>query len=179
MKKIAFLLTVFLCFCSFKKEPILSNFDTIEYYHLIEEDNNIIGKITPEKIRLYENSIQKNEKILNGSFLKLSNEKKYISELNSNKFIKKQFSDRDLTEFVKFFNTDVFLDYKTKACAPEYRDFLLLKKKDKTVGIVKICLQCQLHTIEARNQSNKKINSEGCIEMSQAYKIENLLKKYK
>ena len=77
MKKIALLLTLVLCFCSFKKEPILSNFDTIEYYHLVEEDNNINGKITLEKIKIFENNMQKNRKILDGSIVKLSNEKNY------------------------------------------------------------------------------------------------------
>ena len=178
MKKIALLLTVVLCFCSFKKEPILSNFDKIEYYHLVGEDNNINGKITPEKIRIYENNLKKNRKILNGSFIKLSNEKNYILEFNSEKFIKTQFSTADFTEFIKLFNSDVFFDYDTKACAPEYRDFLILKKNDKTVGIVQICLQCQMHTIEGRNQRNKKINFGGCIEMSQANKIEKKKKKY-
>ena len=178
MKKIAFLLTVVLSFCSFKKEPILSNFDKIEYYHLVEEDNNINGEITPEKIIIFENNLKKNGKILDGSFVKLSNEKNYILEFDSKKFIKKQFSTADISEFLKFFNTDVFLDYDTKACAPEYRDFLILKKNDKTVGIVQICLQCQMHTIEGRDQRNKKINFGGCIEMSQANKIETLLKKY-
>ncbi len=178
MKKIALLLTLVLCFCSFKKEPILSNFDTIEYYHLVEEDNNINGKITLEKIKIFENNMQKNRKILDGSIVKLSNEKNYILEFNSEKFIKTQFSAADFTEFVNIFNSDVFLDYDTKACAPEYRDFLILKKNDKTVGIVQICLQCQMHTIEGRDQKNKKINFGGCIEMSQAHKIETLLKKY-
>jgi hypothetical protein len=35
-----------------------------------------------------------------------------------------------------------------------------------------------MHTIEGRNQRNKKINFGGCIEMSQAGNIENILKKY-
>lgn len=178
MKKLFLLFVVGLCFCSFKKEPILSNFDTIEYYHLVEEENIINGKITPEKIRIYENNLNKNEKILDGSFAKLSNEKNYILEFDSKKFIKKQFSTADISEFLKIFNTDIFLDYDTKACAPEYRDFLILKKNDKTVGIVQICLQCQMHSIEGRNQRNKKINFAGCIEMTQADKVEILLKKY-
>jgi hypothetical protein len=71
MKQITLLLIVVLSFCSFKKEPILSNFDTIEYYHLVEEDNNINGKNTLEKIKIFENNIQKNNKILNGSLIKL------------------------------------------------------------------------------------------------------------
>ena len=66
MKKISLLLTVVLSFCSIKKEPILSNFDKIEYYHLVEEDNNINGEITPEKIRIFENNLKKNKKILDG-----------------------------------------------------------------------------------------------------------------
>ncbi len=62
MKKLFLLFVVVLCFCSFKKEPILSNFDTIEYYHLVEEGNNINGKITLEKIKIFENNMQKIEK---------------------------------------------------------------------------------------------------------------------
>jgi hypothetical protein len=62
MKKLFLLFVAVLCFCSFKKEPILSNFDTIEYYHLVEEDNNIAGKITLKKIKIFENNIQKKTK---------------------------------------------------------------------------------------------------------------------
>ena len=29
-----------------------------------------------------------------------------------------------------------------KACAPEYRDFLVFRKNDKVSGIAKICLSC-------------------------------------
>lgn len=176
MKKLTIII-ILLSLISCKKEPILSNFDNVEYYHLVEEDNNFNGKITLEKIKIFENNINKNRKILDGAIVKLSNEKNYILEFNSEKFIKNQFSIVDFTEFVKIFNSDVFLDYDTKACAPEYRDFLILKKNDNTVGIVQICLQCQMHTIEGRNQ-RKKINFGGCIEMSQASKIETLLKKY-
>ena len=175
MKQIALLLTVVLCFCSVKKEPILSNFDSVEYYHLVEEDNNIIENNILEKIRIVENNIQKNRKILNGSFIKLSNEKNYILEINSKKFIKTQFSTANISEFLKIFNSNVFLNFDASACAPEYRDFLILKKRNTTVGIVQICLQCQMHTIEGRDKKNKKINFAGSIEGSE---LETLLKKY-
>ena len=39
-------------------------------------------------------------------------------------------------------------------------------------------VKCMLFFFEGRNQRNKKINFGGCIEMNQANKIENLLKKY-
>jgi hypothetical protein len=102
--------------------------------------------------------------------------KNYLLELESKKFIKTLFSSADISTFLRIFNKKVFLDFEMAACAPEYNDFLLLKKEKKTVGIVQICLRCHMHTIEGKTLKNQKVCFAGSIEGSE---LETLLKKYK
>jgi len=159
-----------LLFTSCKKEPLFSNFDTIEYYHLIIKEDSIIEKIRAK------NKDENLIKTINGSFIKKSNGANFISELNSDKFLKKQFSPSDVNNFKKIFNSDVFLDYDTSACAPIYRDFLILKKENSIVGIVQICLHCEMHCIEGNDTRKEKNNFCGSIAGAE---LATLLNKYK
>ena len=49
-------------------------------------------------------------------------------------------------------------------CLPIYRDFLILKKKNKTVGIFKICFECsQLNYIDASTNEERLMTDENSL----------------
>lgn len=51
-------------------------------------------------------------------------------------------------------------------CLPIYRDFLILKKKNKTVGIFKICFECsQLNYLEAFTNEERLMTDENSFEV--------------
>ena len=49
-------------------------------------------------------------------------------------------------------------------CLPIYRDFLILKKKNRTVGIFKICFECsQLNYIDASTNEERLMTDENSL----------------
>lgn len=58
------------------------------------------------------------------------NYKKMILSLKQQKEIESIFSEKDS------------LQTNGYACVPEYRDIFLFKKKEKTIGLAKICFKC-------------------------------------
>jgi len=163
MRKVIVLFVFVLCFTSCKKEPFFSNFDTIEYYQLAIEDT-IVERV------LIENKDSVLVKTIDGRLPKNLKDEIFFSEINSDRFIKREFASDDLHNFINLFNSNVFLNVNTTACVPIYRDFLILKEKNKTVGIINICIDCQMHNIKTKNN-----NFGGGIEGSE---LETLLKKY-
>ena len=163
MRKVILLFAFILFFTSCKKDPFFSNFDTIEYYQLAVEDT-IVERV------LIENKDSVLVKTINGTLPKNLKDEIFFSEVNSDRFIKRVFASDDLNNFINLFNYNVFLNFNTTACEPIYRDFLILKENNKIVGIINICLDCQMHNIKTKNN-----NFGGGIEGSE---LETLLKKY-
>ncbi|MBY0487501.1 MAG: hypothetical protein K2P85_09995 [Flavobacteriaceae bacterium] len=168
MRKFIILLLSVVCFTSCKKEPFFSNFDTIEHYQLAVKDNVV------ERI-LIENKDSVLVKTITGTLPEKLKDNVFFSEINSDNFVKNQFTSDDLNKFIKLFNSDVFLDYDAAACAPTYRDFLILKKGKAVVGIVKICVHCEMHCIIGIDKNKKTIGFCGSLEYSE---LKKLLKKY-
>lgn len=51
-------------------------------------------------------------------------------------------------------------------CLPIYRDFLILKKKNKTVGVFKICFECsQFNYIDVFINEERLITDENSLEL--------------
>ncbi|WP_298308682.1 hypothetical protein [Flavobacterium sp.] len=165
MRKVILLFAFILCFTSCKKDPFFSNFNTIEYYQLAVEDTAI------ERV-LIENKDSALVKTIEGTLPKSLKDEIFFSEINSDRFIKREFTSDDLNSFIDLFNSNVFLDYETAACAPNYRDFLILKRGKEVVGIVKICVRCEMHCINGIDQNK---NFCGSLEYSE---LKKLLKKY-
>ena len=163
MRNLWIQLVFVLMFSSCKQEPFFFNFNKIEHYHL------------KNKLLLdYEARDSLFGKILNDDYPISLNNKEFYNNLNQ-KFLVKTFSNSDVNAFKAIFNKRYFTDIYKTACVPDYRDILILKKENKTIGIVKICVRCQMHYILGQNQENKIFTKSGGIENSE---IETLLKKY-
>lgn len=169
MRKIILLILISIIVISCHKKPFFSNFDTIEYYS--QNENN---KILSEE-KLEEKSDLNYLKILNDDFPNKINDSIFYSELNTEKFIKNKMSKSEVNLFQQIFNNSTFTDTFLTACVPEYNDILILKKSDKIVGVVKICIGCKMYYLIGENEENKNIKKSGGIESSE---LESLLNKY-
>ena len=55
-------------------------------------------------------------------------------------------------------------------CLPIYRDFLILKKKNKTVGIFKICFECsQLNYLDAFTNEERLMTDENSLVLDKLF----------
>ena len=165
MKKIALLLMIILFLACSKKEMIFSNFDTIEHFHLIND--SLLDYKTRDSI---------SEKIMNNDFPLNLNDKSFYDKLTQNNFSKIKWSNIDVSFFKNNFIRDTFTNTYTTACIPDYRDILILKESNKIVGIVKICIGCQMHYIIGENKDKKQINNSGGIENLE---LEKFIEKHK
>ena len=86
------------------------------------------------------------------------------SEIDKSKFgeINKIFVEKTVNQIA---------DY---ACIAVYRDILIFKKQNKTVGIAKICFECFKKQIIGTNANTENFGQDGDYE-----KLEKILKKHK
>lgn len=83
----------------------------------------------------------------------------------SNLSIKQQNEIQDV-----FSEKDSLMDYGY-ACVAEYRDIFLFKKKEKTIGIAKICFKCSRFQI-----TGSKINASGFGLGKELKKLKNIIR---
>ena len=157
MKKIIILLFVII-FYSCSEKSIFTDFDSVQYYSIDENYNSQFLN------RLVEKSDLNYIKILEDDFPNKLNDSLFYTELNSEKFISNKISKSDIKEFL---NNSTFTSEYTTACIPKYRDILILKKSNKVIGIIKICLECQMYYLIGKDKESKDIVNSGGIEISE------------
>lgn len=104
------------------------------------------------------------QKVINEDYPLTLNDTLFYKKLSAEYFNEKSFSKKDVETFKEIFNSSTFTDIYTTACIPDYRDVLILKKSYKIVGIVKICLGCEMNYIIGKDQNNKTIKNSGGLE---------------
>ena len=72
---------------------------------------------------------------------------KFINELEKNGYIKRKIETDKLFSLKSIlrFEINPKLFGTVSACAPSYRDVIILKKDNKVSGIAKICFECEQH----------------------------------
>jgi hypothetical protein len=147
MNNIVLLLFVVL-FSSCTEEKFFLDFDEVDHYSMDKQYfDNFHNRLLQKEDVGYEETIY-------SDFPKVLNDSVFLTLINSNKFRKKIISEANIeklknTIFVK--NTSFFRE--AYACAPIYRDILILKNKNKIVGIAKICMECKKYYFVG-NQKN-------------------------
>lgn len=72
----------------------------------------------------------------------------YAYKLKEIGYQKKEFkniNNKELKEILRYKKIEG--DYTTQTCIPVYRDILVLKKEAKTIGVIKLCFQCEMSCI--------------------------------
>ncbi len=127
MKNLLFLIFIFNFSYSQKNKEKL-NFDSIDYYRLIEEENNISKEV---------------ETLLDGKTYNNFNDSYLENLLNKKEFVNFKLSLKD----VNYIKNKIFVDSKCDFesagnCISVYRDFLVLKEKARIILVAYVCLNC-------------------------------------
>jgi len=151
------------------------DFDQVDYYSIDISDRNI-SKI---EYRRKKNSFEY-KKISKKDALFLSilrnNYPETIEEDFPKKLIKYGFKKTDIdkkrySEINTIFSEKPCNDNLDSFCIPTFRDVFIFRKKDKIVGIAKLCYSCHLATIIGTEKSIK--NFGGCGDFSRLQEIMN------
>ena len=165
MKKNILLIIIAFAFFSCKKQPFFSNFDEVVYFRL--KDEILINHKTKDSI---------SKKVFFEDYPSELSDNLFYEKLKLNYYSNKSFSESDVANFKDIFNDKTFTDQYTTACIPEFRDILILKKDKKTVGIVKICIECEMNFIIGKNEKGLEISNSGGLKIVE---LEKLISKYK
>lgn len=175
IKKYSVIVLLFLvASCKSKEEKMFFDFDKVEYYSLNKDkESEIIENNGNGNKDLILNDI------LYSEFPKKLNDELFYKTINLNGFSKFEISQDDS----KYLREDIFKEgfslkmfESMKACAPEYRDILVFKKKNEISGIAKICLGCgQFYFIS----SKKEIQTKNFGTEEEYESLEELFKRYR
>lgn len=152
VKRYSIVLFLFLILsCKSKEERMFFDFDKIEYYSLNKSKEEEMGKNNSKSI---DNGVL--DKIFFDDYPDKINNDLFYKTINSDGFTKFTISQKD-AEYLK---SDIFLEKSSLkmlenvyACAPQYRDILVFKKKNQISGIAKICLSCrQFYLISSKKE---------------------------
>ena len=149
MRNLAFLLLIF-CLISCKDKQLqTAEFDELIHYKL---DTLAVDKIDINDI-------------LSGEAIQNISDTLIIDQFTEVGFVR---SEVDKSTYSKL-NQVLTSNQNTKdnsKCLPVYRDFLILKKKNKTVGIFKICFECsQLNYIDNFSNEERLMTDENSFEL--------------
>lgn len=141
IRKYSILLLLFVILsCKSKEEKKFFDFDSVEYYSLNKDKE---AKVNQD----FRNGIKDSvfENLFYYEYPKEMNDKVFYRTINTKGFSKFNLSQKD----VEYLKEDLLIEkfsfklFETsKACAPEYRDFLVFRRNNKISGIAKICLSC-------------------------------------
>lgn len=82
------------------------------------------------------------ESLFMGYFPDSIPKKDFEKTLISHNYKKSELSGKQQRDIEDIFSEKDSLQMSGYACVPEYRDIFIFKKKEKTVGIAKICFKC-------------------------------------
>jgi len=107
--------------------------------------------------------------ILSGEAIQNISDTLIIDQFTEFGFVRSEVDQSNYTKFNQVLTTNENTKDNSK-CLPVYRDFLILKKKNKIVGIFKICLECS-----QLNYLDTSINEERLMADKNSLVVERLL----
>ena len=150
------------------------DFDSVEYYSLNKNKEESVVDNNKKGIK---DSIFND--IFYGDYPNELNNSVFYKKINSDDFSKFELSNKDAEYLRNYIFIDKFslkMFEANRACAPEYRDILVFKKKNKISGIAKICLGCgQFYIIS----SKKEIQTEDFGTQKEYKSLKKLFESYK
>ncbi len=103
--------------------------------------------------------------ILSGEVIQNISDTLIIDQFTESGFVKSEVNESDYIKLHQVLTSNQNTKDNSK-CLPIYRDFLILKKKNKTVGIFKICFECsQLNYIDTFSNEERLITDENSFEL--------------
>ena len=101
--------------------------------------------------------------ILSGEAIKNISDTLIIDRFKKLGFMKSNIDKSNHSKINQIFTSNKNIIDNSK-CLPIYRDFLILKKKNKTVGIFKICFECsQLNYLDAFTNEERLMTNDNSL----------------
>ena len=164
MKKLVIILLL-LCISACSEKKFFFAFDEVEYYRL-KNDTLIKIENNSDSIAL---------KVYNKNFPDNLDNIKFVEILKQERFLKFILNKQDVLNLNNIFKKRFSFIQSDYSCIPNYRDILILKNKKSTIGIAKICIECEkFHFVG--NKDGIETQSFG--ENNEFEKLNKIFKKY-
>jgi len=149
MRIFTFLFLIF-CLISCKDKQLqTAEFDELIHYKL--------GTLAVDEIDIND--------ILSGEAIQNVSDTLIIDRFTEFEFLRSEVNKSNHTKLNQALTSNQNTIDSTK-CLPIYRDFLILKNKNRTVGIFKICFECsQLNYIDAFTNEERLMTNENSFEL--------------
>jgi hypothetical protein len=141
-------------------------FDKIEHYYL-EIDETVLWDIEEKKIKSNKQEKQL-ELLLQRTPDKLV-DSTMIKELEKLDFVKKDIPTDKFGEINEIFCQRIHTENLHKMCITVYRDILVFKKRNRTIGFAKLCFDCNQNVITGTALNTDEFGQSGDYE--KLYKI--------
>ena len=166
MRTYYIILLFLLTSCKSSKEYFY--FDEIIHYRMNISNNN-----------LFELEQIKNKTKIDSFLLKFTyedepkniNDTEFFSNLNSKYFKRTIIDNSKLIKFRDIFKEKYHFKTSETACEPIFRDIFIFRKKNKLIGIAKICFECKKCYILGTNANTNEFGQSGDYN-----KLKNLVK---
>ena len=148
------------------------DFDEIDYYSINEIENDSISDLTEIYDNENKSKIGKLKfDIVLGKIPKNIQDSNFIKKLHELGFTKINVSKAKHSKINQIFSEKEAIERIDAACIPAYRDILIFRKKNKNIGIAKICFGCMKKMIVGTTANTFDFGQDGDFE-----NLENLLK---
>jgi len=142
--------------CSTSSEEYYFDYDYIEHYyieqkgHVLYDNYDNIPNLEKLKIDLIQNS--KPETLSDSSFIH------HLGEIG---FTKNEIPKSNYSDIREIFKDREIYTISSSVCAPIFRDILIFKKNNGTVGVAKICFECSYGQIVGTEVNTMDFGQQG------------------
>ena len=164
MKKTILLLICILAVSCQKKEPIAQGdlpfflFDQIDYYHKTISEDSIIAIIQKEDQTRKEQGLLQ---IIKGNVPVNTMDTLCIKNMDILGFEKQSIPKAYFDKINNLFSLKTAETKSATACVAIYRDVLVFRKKDKVIGVAKICFDCEKSAIVGARYDASQFGQSG------------------
>ena len=170
MKNVFIILLVFsvVVGCGQGQDDYYFDFDQIDHYSIEVDENKLLDRY--DALDLSEEESLLLAVIIRDTPTSLS-DTAFLADLESAGFQKKILKGSKLEEINEIFRKKLHKEVSAMACIAVYRDVLVFRKKEKIVGIAKICFSCKQNQIHGTEIETWDFGQSGDYD-----KLESILK---
>jgi len=125
-------------------------FDELEYYHKDISDNDVLSEYKKSELPNYDKDYLK---ILENEYPINLNDSLFIQKIIKFGYKKKKVEKSNINQINQIFSKKKCTKLTANGCIPIYRDILIFKQNGKTVGVAKVCFDCNMAYIIGSKQN--------------------------
>lgn len=149
-----------------KNQPVFL-FDSIIHYSIAIEEDTLWGI---ERIKDKTKDQRRLIEIVLYEKLDTFSDTTVLNELSNLGFTKHHLSNAKTETLRKVFYTQHMIEEEKAACVPIFRDILVFRLKSKNTGVMKLCFDCQHHTLDGELINTKQITQKSWLLLRETLK---------